>query len=248
MPSFDLLRTSQSQPAIAPAPLAGLWIISVVVSLLLAAGCGGEQQPANPTATPLPAHPRVLVFGDSYTEGVGAIPATRGYAYQLGEQLGWDVTVDGVGGTGYVAPGPLRTGAFVERLATTAPGPFDLIILQGSSNDEREPLAELAPAVDQTVLAFRAKYPAARIVLLGLIALDGAAPEVKAAVNDTLKNYADSHQLSFIDPIAESWFAEGESRTMANPTNGHPSNNGYLRIRDRLVIDLSRLTAVPAPE
>ena len=218
-------------------------MVPIVVGLLLAAACGGEPQAANPAATPLPARPRVLVFGDSYTQGVGAIPETRGYAYQLGDQLGWDVTVDGVGGTGYVAPGPPQAGVFLKRLATAAPGPFDLVILQGSSNDERQPLADLAPAVDQTVLAFRARYPTARIVLLGPIALDGSAPAAKAAVNDTLKNYAASHELSFIDPIAESWFAHGESRTMANPSNGHPSNEGYVRIRDRLVIDLSRLTA-----
>jgi lysophospholipase L1-like esterase len=189
----------------------------------------------------------VLVFGDSYTQGAGADPNTLGYAYQLGHQLGWNVTVDGVGGTGYVNPGPRKTGAFLDRLASAAPGPFDLIVLQGSSNDEREPLADLAPAVDQTVLAFRAKYPTARIVLLGPIALYGSVPAPKAAVNDTLKDYAASHRLSFIDAIAESWFAHGESKTMANPVNGHPSNEGHVRIRDRLVIDLSRLTAAPAP-
>jgi len=226
--------------------LAWPWIACVVVTLLFAVGCAGEPRASNPAVTPLPVHPRVLVFGDSYTQGVGADPLTLGYAYQLGDQLGWNVTVDGVGGSGYIAPGPPQQGPFLKRLTTAAPGPFDLILLQGSSNDERQPLADLAPAVDQTVAAFRARYPTARIILLGPIALHGSVPEAKAAVNDTLKNYAAGHQLSFIDPIAESWFAHGESRTMINPADGHPSNEGYLRIRDRLVIDLSRLTATPA--
>ncbi len=215
---------------------------ALVVSMT--AGCGGATDP-RPRPTPLPAQARVLVFGDSYTEGVGAEPAHRGYAYLLGAALGWSVTVDGAGGTGYLAPAPTNRGPYRKRLAEAPAGPFDLVLLQGSTNDERQPVAGLAPAVDQTVTAFRDRYPGARIIMLGPIALRGVVSEPKAAVNETLKAYAQAHQVTYIDAVAESWFATSEVRTMVNPNDGHPSNAGHQRIRDRLTIDLVRLTVAP---
>ena len=47
----------------------------------------------------------MLVFGDSWTYGSAASLPTLGYAYVLGERLGWETTVDGVRGSGYLKPG-----------------------------------------------------------------------------------------------------------------------------------------------
>jgi acyl-CoA thioesterase-1 len=207
---------------------------------LVLAGCGGPSTPAPPPVAA--ARPRVLIFGDSYTEGAGAVPVTKGYAYLVGDKLGWDVTVDGVGGTGYLAPGPKKQGTFLVRLRAAPPGPFDIVVLQGSSNDERQPIARLGPAVDATLGAAQARYPDARIVLMGPVPLYGSVPLTKRAVDDTLREHAAKHGLDFLDPVAEVWFTHGESKTMANPTNGHPSNLGHERIRDRFVLDMARLT------
>ncbi len=224
-----------------PAP----WLpVAVALVLVLFAGCATGAG-STPRITPLPPQARVLIFGDSYTQGVGAEPQNRGYAYLMGAALGWSVTVDGVGGTGYLAPAPTNRGPYLKRLPGAPGGPFDLIVLQGSTNDERQPLAALRPAVEQTVAAFRDRYPGTRIIMLGPIAVKGVVSEPKAAVNETLKAYAKAHEVAYIDAIAESWFATSETATMANPTNGHPSNAGYQRIQDRLAIDLVRLTVGP---
>ena len=40
-------------------------------------------------AAALPTRPRVLLMGDSYTEGWGADPENLGFAYQIAKPLGW---------------------------------------------------------------------------------------------------------------------------------------------------------------
>ena len=215
---------------------------SLVLLVLVLSGCGAPSASAPAPSTAATARPRVLIFGDSYTEGAGAVPTTKGYAYLVGEKLGWDVTVDGVGGTGYVAPGPKQQGTYLVRLRAAPAGPFDMVVLQGSSNDERQPIDRLGPAVDSTLGAAQARYPGARFFLMGPVPLYGSVPQTKREVNDTLRDHAAKHGVGFLDPVGEVWFAHGESKTMANPTNGHPSNLGHERIRDRFVLDMARLT------
>jgi hypothetical protein len=151
--------------------------------------------------------------------------------------------VDGVGGTGYIArgPGSKDLGTYRTRLDTAPSGPFDVVVLQGSSNDEREPITALPAAIGVTVPAFRARYPDARIVMMGPVPTFGPPAGTKVAVNDALKSFANTNGISFIDPIAGSWFARGEWRQLTNPANKHPNNPGYGRIRDRFVIDAARL-------
>jgi len=217
--------------------------LGLLLLLLVQAGCSAGPQPTAPPATGPVARPRVLIFGDSYTAGHGATPETQGYAYRVGRPLGWDVTVDGVGGTGYLAVGTngRNLGTYRTRLAAAPPGPFDVVVLQGSSNDEREPIDALPGALASTVPAFRARYPGARIVMMGPVPTFGPPVATKLAVNDVLKSYAAADGISFIDPIAGSWFGPGEWRRLTNPADGHPNNAGYGRICDRFVIDATRL-------
>ncbi len=64
---------------------------------------------------------RVIVVGDSFTEGagVGSYEPWSGYAGQLARKTGWDVWQSGAGGTGYVNPGTGRVPA-PARVGTDA--------------------------------------------------------------------------------------------------------------------------------
>ena len=190
----------------------------------------GRGGPTAPSWTP-PPPPRVLVFGDSYAAGHGASPATAGFAYQLRGSLGWDVTVDGVGGSGDPATGNHGEGSYLTRLARAAPGPFDLVLLQGGSNDEHQPVERLEPAVAATVTAASKRYPGAQVALMGPVALYGVVPPEKAAVHGVLERYATTAGLTFLDPIDEGWFVRGDAKTMADRATSHPNNAGYGRIR-----------------
>jgi len=218
--------------------------VLALVALLVQAGCSaGPEKAAAPAATRAAVRPRVLIFGDSYTAGHGAIPETQGYAYRIGKPLGWDVTVDGVGGTGYLAVGTKgkNLGSYRTRLDAAPLGPFDVVVVQGSSNDEREPIGALPSALATTIPAFHARYPGARIAMMGPVPTFGPPVPTKVAVNDVLKRYAADQGISFIDPVAGAWFGRDEWRQLTNPVNGHPNNAGYGRICDRFVTDAVRL-------
>ena len=78
--------------------------------------------------------PKVLVIGDSFTEGSGSSYYVDGWVPTLGRLLGWDVWSSGQGGSGYVAPGNY-TGKFSTRLSFYANIDFDVIVVAGGIND-----------------------------------------------------------------------------------------------------------------
>jgi len=194
----------------------------------------------------LPANPRVLVLGDSYTQGSGADPLTNGWAYLIGAPLGWQVAVDGKGGSGYANPTTYGAGTFGQRLdkrfATYPTIGYDLIVLQGSSNDQKY-LSTLAGKIKTTIRTARKLYPSAQILMLGPTTPYGSPGSSLLAVNDKLNSAASAYKINFINALSEKWFVPGDGSWAANPTNGHPSNAGHAHIAERFVQDVKALTA-----
>ncbi len=234
-------------------------VLAVVLGaavLGLASGCGSPApQPApeptcslpdpRPTLVPsslvLPAHPSVLILGDSYTEGYGADPKTKGWAYLVGQPLGWQVTVNGVGGTGYVNPGLNNEGTYLQRLPSLQGRSFDLVVVQGGSNDTDTAYPALRDAVTRTIDAVRTEFPGAAVVILGPATPYGKSDGTRIVMQCVLSVYAAQQNLPFLDPIGESWFVDGDGKRYANPVNGHPNNAGYAHIAARFQTDVHRL-------
>lgn len=226
-------------------------VTGLVVALALASGCSPAKPAPPPTCAfpdprptlvrgslSLPAHPSVLIFGDSYTEGYGAEPETKGWAYLVGRPLGWTVTVDGVGGTGYVNPGPKAEGTYLQRLPKLQGRSFDLVVMQGGSNDKDTPYPQLQQAVSRTLDAVRTEFPGATILLMAPATPYGKPDPTRVLSECVLAGLAVQQHLGFIDPLAESWFVDGDGQRYANPANGHPSNAGYVRIAARFEADV----------
>ena len=95
----------------------------------------------------------------------------------------------------------------------------------------------LQKAVGQTVDAVRAQFPGAAIVILGPATPYGKSDGTRVLMQCVLAGYAVQQHLSFLDPIGESWFVDGDGKRYANPANGHPSNAGYRRIASRFEAD-----------
>ncbi|GAA3561136.1 SGNH/GDSL hydrolase family protein [Microlunatus spumicola] len=200
-----------------------------------------------PGSLTLPAQPRVLVLGDSYTEGYGAEPETKGWAYLVGKPLGWKVTVDGIGGTGYLNPGPHNEGNYLQRLPKLQGRTFDLVVLQGGSNDRDATYPVLQDAVTRTIDTVRAEFPGTKILLLGPATPYGKPDEPRITAQCVLAGHAVAQDLPFVDPLGEAWFVDGDGDRYANPVNGHPSNAGYKRIAARFETDVRVLLGETKP-
>ena len=139
-----------------------------------------------PTTLPLPADPRMVVIGDSWSRGQGADPTTLGYAHLLEGRLGWRTEVLGAAGTGYTVDSPniaydrnqmyrIRIGN-LPQFAKRIPDP-NIILVQGSTNDFVSGAANTQVAAFDAIGLLRKTYPDAAIILLGPIT-NPASPDV----------------------------------------------------------------------
>ena len=191
-----------------------------------------------PAALALPATPRVLIFGDSWTYGSAASDPALGYAYVAAQTLGWDAVVDGARGSGYLKPG-IDGGSFGERIAALdrqlRP---DLVILQGSINDRRQGAEGYRAAVEAAWDDLTSTYPDAAIVVLG------PAPQVLPVERETARIDADLRDLAaargwwYISPIAEDWITAARYADVIDTSDigrDHPSTAGHAYLASRLV-------------
>lgn len=210
-------------------------------ALLPVGAAAHAAEPAPPAPLNLPAQPRVLLIGDSYTQGVGAVPESEGYAYKIAEPLGWTLTIDGFGGSGYANPTTYGAGIFASRLWKHPADAYDLVVLQGSSNDAKYTDSVLAGDINMTLRTVQRRYPHAKVLMMGVTNPYGSPSPDLQRIDGKLKSYAAMYGVPFIDPLAEQWFVPGGGKIYANPTNYHPSNAGHQLMADRFVTDVKAM-------
>lgn len=198
----------------------------------------GAEQTANPIAPiSAPAGAKVLIFGDSWTAGYAASPSDQGYAYLTANQLGWNATVDGVSGTGYVNSGPNGEGTYADRVAAL---PADLapsvVIVQGGINDAFQPASAVRTAIGDTLDAIEQRFPDATIVVLGPAPATLPVESGLKSVDDALRSAALSRSLNYISPIADEWISQANYAEVidVNAAN-HPSTAGHAFLAQRTV-------------
>lgn len=232
----------------------GTVAMALLALLALLAGCDAGsgaavlQGTSGPSPTPASVG-RLLILGDSFTEGYAAVTPGQGYARRLGDAIGWPYEVDGVGGTGFVYPGLSGTDSsyrsrLQQRINAGGASPT-LVILQGGLNDYRAPRSRLTAAVSAEIGLVRAAWPSVRVVLFG--------PVRAYEHNDDLRPMAAALGLAsldtnvaFVDPVGEGWVTASNSRIYFIADGTHPNSAGHAYIARRLLADLQRLGAVPA--
>jgi lysophospholipase L1-like esterase len=198
----------------------------------------------SPTIAPLVMHEgsRVLFFGDSWTRGTSAEPATKGFVYLAADALKLDATVDGVGGTGYLNKGPRSSGNFGDRLARIADIDPEIIVIQGSVNDMTQPAAALPGVIRSTIKAFKDRFPAAQLVVLGPApnTAPGASPGI-GTMDVMLANAAFDNGASFISPWRDQWITTENVSQVIDPATMYPSTAGHAVLAARLTASLRKL-------
>lgn len=234
--AWALAALALTVAAVAAAALVRPWIAPAAPGTVVAAGSGAAAVPSTPALLELPEHPTVLIFGDSWTYGSAASDPTLGYAYVVAGMTGWTTIVDGVRGSGYLKPG-LDGPDFGTRIAALDPSLRpDLVIVQGSINDRREPASGYRAAVDAAWDALAATYPRAQIVVLG------PAPQVlpiEAAterIDRDLAAAAAGRGWWYLSPLGEHWITPANYTDVIDTGLGrdHPSTAGHRYLAERL--------------
>jgi acyl-CoA thioesterase I len=191
---------------------------------------------------------RILFVGASYTAGVGAVPATNGYAFLTAKAMGWDARIDAIPGSGYLNPGPQRPGqppqdgTFLSRLAHIPVDPApNLVLIQGGRNDASYSEPAVRDAVQSACDIAKSRFVHARIVLLGPIPASVPPDRGELDVARAMGQAARVEHIAFIDPIAEGWITADNELGFTGDVPAHPDNAGYAYIAKRLVTDLDQL-------
>lgn len=203
-----------------------------------------------PAALILPEHPRVLVFGDSWTYGSAASVPTLGYAYVLADLIDGETVVRGVRGSGYLKPG-LDGPAFGERIAALdASIDPDLVIIQGSINDRREPAAGYADAVNAAWDDLTALYPEVPIVVLGPAPHELPVAAATARIDRDLQALAGARGWWYISPVQESWITEANYLQLIDVEVGrkHPSTEGHRYLAEHVAAALQAMQGAGVTE
>ncbi len=182
--------------------------------------------------------PRVIIVGDSYTEGTGALGTWRGFALSLRQKFGWDTWMSGSGGTGYLNPGPNGRKKLRDRVQTDIirQNP-DLVIIAGGTNDggygEAALYSEAGLLYDEILSAL----PNTRIVVVGPWWPNASAVPGLGEVRAGIKAAAEARGLPFIDPTEPGNFWI----TAANKQSYHPTiaAAGKAQVSGGSVVSLS---------
>jgi len=171
---------------------------------------------------------RALLFGDSLMHGTGARPIRPVMARVVAHELGWQVTVDAVPGTGYTNGGA-HSRPYLERLAR--PGvlstPYDVVVLEGGTNDAAADPTTLRERATETVRYLRTRLPTAQIVLMGAYNPTGRKYDPRrVTVDAVLRTVAVAEGLPYVSPISGHW-TRGQGARFLCPDGLHPSTYGY---------------------
>jgi len=168
-----------------------------------------------------------LFFGDSVAFGTGRDSDGDPSAAQVAaDQRGWTATVSGHPGTGYATASGSEDRFTVTFPEAASGRDFDVIVIEGSSNDAGVRAANLAVAVDEVLRAARDLHPNAAIVLIGPYSPSGSGYEEQ---RDVLAAKAVEFGVPFIDSIEAAWLPDRPERladAYRPNTAGHAAPGG----------------------
>lgn len=191
---------------------------------------------AEPLKLTVPASPSVLFIGDSFTQGFGADDQkTQNYATLTAAAMGWsNVTIDGVGYTGFARAGGAGGQAFTDRVTRHADAgeTYDLIIFQSGLNDSTTPSAETATKITETLTLTRERFPDADIAIVGPFTYR---MNDFSSLDTLYRNGANANGALYVSPVTGAWISKDEKATLLYTDGWHPNAAGYARMSEKLV-------------
>jgi lysophospholipase L1-like esterase len=210
-------------------------VISLAVLLSMVVGSSWAKVHATPTRDTAVNH--VAVIGDSYTNGtaLGGL-GPNGWTARVwqtlarqGLQIAADVASEGRAGYGVRGD----QGSVFEDLTARAVHPDDgLIVFFGSRNDQGVDPGQLADmARDSFDLAHRIA-PSASLLVIGPPWPTADIPASVLQIRDVLNAEARAAGATFVDPLAEHWFAGRPDLIGADGV--HPTDAGHAYMAGKI--------------
>lgn len=230
-------RRRVSTPIIAAA--AAVVIVVAAVVGFLAFRPAGEDD----SVMTIPEGPRMLIIGDSYSEGIGADdPESDNWARLAADhyaELGWDTEIDGAGGTGWIngAGGPNTYGERLERAADEDFVP-DILVLQGGLNDYETAPPQVGDAVAESIEQAREQWPGVRVVVFASTVPYPLSEEAEP-LTSAISAAAAGVGAPVIDPFAENWMTADTADEYTAGDGTHLTTAGYAYVADRFIADFS---------
>jgi lysophospholipase L1-like esterase len=199
---------------------------------------------ALPTAAPVPVP--VVVIGDSYTGGSdqGGYGNARWTAVAASTLDAADLpvllTVNAVGGTGYVAHAG-GTKPFPDRVAAAVTKDARIVVVFGSRNDGPD-AAAVGPAAREVYADIKRLAPQAKLLVIGPPLVDADSAALIGDLRDTLKQATAAAGGTFVDPVAEGWFT-GRDAGLIGSDKIHPVDAGHKYMAGKILVHLKPLVA-----
>lgn len=169
---------------------------------------GLYHAPAAHAVSPaLDRRPRIAVLGDSWVEGALSVPELDLWPNQYAELMGAGAVARmGQGGSGYVATVPAwqaeayGSATRLSRLIAYAP---QLVVIQGSQNDDTASPTAIRTAAAALYAAIAAGLPEAQLIVVGPPRLNAAPSAQRLANRDAVRAAAldAPNVLGFVDQI-----------------------------------------------
>lgn len=194
----------------------------------------------------MPAEPRLLIMGDSYTEGFAAeAPRENGWAYLTAAALGFPSVIDGVGGTGWTTGTGVdgteanRYSDRVARMATDGYNP-NIVIVQGGQNDYRLSTQDTTDAVVSTIAQMREAWPGVQVIVIGPSAPQPLG-ETHTNANRAITAAAIQSQAAIINPIGRDWMTDENSPGFSHTDGSHLNTAGHRYLADQVLAYLPEI-------
>lgn len=195
-----------------------------------------DAEPVVAFVAPAPA--KVVVIGDSYTQGTpqggngDASWASLSWRQLRNEGAQIAPTVEASGGSGYVTAGTADTN-FADNVNSAVSADDDVVIVFGGSNDVTVPSDVEARAIRGTLAMIRKKAPRARLIVVGPVQPGAEDDPDLIAVSQAIRREADVAGATFVDPIAERWFVDDPE--LIGEDGVHPTDAGHRAMADHLL-------------
>lgn len=196
--------------------------------------------------------PRIIVLGDSHSDGTGTVDGVTTWEYIMGQLLGTrDVWQSAIGGTGYLQDASGVGVHFRSRMAADVqPYNPDIIVFAGGSDDTLFTTAAVATEAQACWDQIHTWFPTTQIVSVATWGWAGHFPTL-GPYDTAIAAAADAYGIPHISPYSEGWLygtgyaghltSDGNTDVFVGTDQIHPVQAGHLYDGRRVAAKLAQL-------